>query len=42
MQRKREADDEVGQNAAVGANCLLRLGCAGIQRDIVCANARRM
>ena len=40
MQRQREADDEVDQNAPVGPNCLLRLGSAGIQRDVVRANAR--
>jgi hypothetical protein len=40
MERQREADDEVGQNAAVDANRLLRLRSAGIQRDLVRANAR--
>ncbi len=38
MERYREADDEVGQNVAVGANGLLRLCSAGVQRDLVRAN----
>lgn len=36
------ANYEVSQNAAAGANCLLRLGSAGVQRDLVRTNARRM
>jgi len=40
MKRQREAEDKVSQNVAAGANCSLRLGYAGIQRDLVRANAR--